>query len=207
MRGALEPAWAIGVELESGAVAARSALVVVDMQKAFDDASHWGPRNNPDCERNVGALIGAWRERGQPVVFVRHDSVEEASPLSPGEPGNAFKDVVRGEPDLLVRKHVNSAFHGDPDLEAWLRENGVEGILVCGIQTNMCCETTARVGANLGFELRFAIDATHTFDLPDHGGGTIDADELARVTSANLDPEFGRVLTTGQAIAELEPAP
>jgi hypothetical protein len=47
----------------------------------------------------------------------------------------------------------------------------------------MCCETTARVGANLGFEMSFAIDATHTFDLDDHEGCTIAADELARVTA------------------------
>jgi nicotinamidase-related amidase len=184
-------------------VTARTALVVVDFQKAFDDTTSWGPRNNPDCEGNGAALIEAWREHGQPVVFVRHDSEEELSPLRAGEPGNAFKDVLDGDPELLVAKSVNSAFHGDPDLERWLREGGVEGILVCGIQTNMCCETTARVGANLGFDMRFAIDATHTFDLPDRDGGTISADELTRVTAANLDPEFGRVLTAADAIAEL----
>jgi nicotinamidase-related amidase len=182
---------------------ARTALVVVDVQSGFDDPSYWGPRNNPDCERNIAALIEAWRDREQPLVFVRHDSLEDASPLRAGTPGNAFKDAIRGEPDLLVTKHVNSAFHGSPDLEAWLRQTGVHGIVVCGIQTNMCCETTARVGANLGFDLGFAIDATHTFDLRDRDGGTIAADELARVTAANLDPEFGRVLTTRQAILEL----
>jgi nicotinamidase-related amidase len=183
--------------------ASRTALVVVDVQRGFDDASFWGPRNNPDCERNVERLIEAWRDHGQPLVFVRHDSIEETSPLRSGAPGNGFKDAVRGEPDLLVTKQVNSAFHGTPDLDRWLRQSGVDGIVVCGIQTNMCCETTARVGANLGFELGFAIDATHTFDLADGDGGTIAADELARVTAANLDPEFGRVLTTREAIAEL----
>jgi nicotinamidase-related amidase len=184
-------------------MAARTALVVIDMQKAFDDADYWGRRNNPDCERNVGELIAAWRDRGLPVVFVRHDSDEDVSPLRPEEPGNAFKDVIDGEPDLLVTKQVHSAFHGDPDLEGWLRQNGIDGILVCGIQTNMCCETTARVGGNLGFEMSFAIDATHTFDLSDHDGGTIKADELARVTSANLDGEFGRVMTTAEALGSL----
>jgi nicotinamidase-related amidase len=184
-------------------MAARTALVVVDVQRAFDDAAYWGSRNNPDCERNVAALIEAWREHGQPVVFVRHDSSEEMSPLRAGEAGNAFKDVIEGEPDLLVTKDVNSAFHGNPDLGRWLREGGAEGFVVCGIQTNMCCETTARIGSNLGFDMRFAIDATHTFDLPDRDGGTISADEVARVTAANLDPEFGRVVTTADAIAEL----
>jgi hypothetical protein len=130
----------------------RSALLVVDVQKAFDDPG-WGRRNNPACERNIGALIRTWRERGQPVVFIRHDGLEEEEPydtLRHGTPGNAFKEVVNGEPDLLVAKHVNSAFHGTPDLEAWMRANEIDAFAVCGIQTQMCCETTARVGANLG---------------------------------------------------------
>jgi nicotinamidase-related amidase len=186
-------------------MAGRIALVVVDFQTAFDDADHWGPRNNPACEANVGALVEAWREHGQPVVFVRHDSVEQASPLRPGHPGNALKDELTGTPDLLVTKSVNSAFHGDPDLARWLRGNGIGDVVICGIQTNMCCETTARVAANLGFGMRFAIDATLTFDLAAHDGGTIGADELARVTAANLDPEFGRVVSTAEAIGELAP--
>lgn len=179
------------------------ALVVVDFQRAFDDAEYWGRRNNPACEENVGALIEAWRARGQPVVFVRHDSDEPRSPLRPGEPGNALKDELGGTPDLLVSKRVNSAFHGDPDLAAWLHGNQIGTVVICGIQTNMCCETTARVGANLGFDVRFALDATHTFDLSAQDGGTLTADELARVTAANLDPEFGRVVSTTEAIGEL----
>jgi nicotinamidase-related amidase len=187
-------------------MADRIALVVVDVQKAFEDAAYWGPRNNPAFEENVGKLIDAWREHGQPVVFVRHDSVEEGSPLQPGQPGNAFKDELTGTPDLLVTKHVNSAFHGEPDLAEWLRGNRIGDVVICGIQTNMCCETTARVAANLGFGMRFALDATHTFDLAAHDGGTIGADELARVTAANLDPEFGRVMSTAELIDELAPA-
>src|SRR5512144_1500006 len=98
-------------------MAARTALIVVDVQRGFDDASYWGRRNNPDCERNVAALIESWRGQAQPVVFVQHDDVdEEASPLRPDEAGNAFKDVIEGQPDLLVTKTVHSAFHGTPDL-------------------------------------------------------------------------------------------
>jgi nicotinamidase-related amidase len=184
-------------------MAARTALIVVDVQRGFEDATYWGRRNNPDCERNVADLIESWRDQAQPVVFVRHHWDEDGSPLRSDEAGSEFKDVVEGRPDLLVTKRVNSAFQGDPDLERWLTDRGIEGIVVCGITTNHCCETTARVGANLGFGMSFAIDATHTFDLDDHEGGTIAADELARVTAANLDPEFGRVLTAAEAIAEL----
>jgi len=182
----------------------RIALIVVDVQKGFDDPV-WGERNNPDSERNIAALIDAWRAQGQPIVFVRHDSPEEEgdSPFTPGQPGNDFQEIVTGEPDLLVAKGVNSAFHGEPDLAAWLRGEGIDHVAVCGIQTNMCCETTARVAANLGFEMDFVLDATHTYDLPAHGGGTITAGELSRVTATNLDPEFGRVMTTREAVAAL----
>jgi nicotinamidase-related amidase len=181
----------------------RVALIVVDVQQGFDDPV-WGRRNNPGCEDNVAALIEAWRSRGQPIVFVRHDSAEAESPFTPGQRGNDFQEILSGEPDLLVTKSVNSAFHGEPDLAAWLRGEGIERIAVCGIQTNMCCETTARVAANMDFEMTFVLDATHTFDLPAHGGGTISADELARVTASNLDPEFGRVVSTREAVAGLD---
>ena len=79
-------------------------------------------------------------------MFVRHHWDEDGSPLRSDEPGSQFKDVVEGEPDLLVTKRVNSAFHGDPDLERWLTDKEIEGIVVCGIETKMRCETTARVG-------------------------------------------------------------
>jgi nicotinamidase-related amidase len=175
----------------------RLALVVVDVQQAFDDAGYWGPRNNPECEANVAALLGAWRRHGRPVVFVRHDSDEPVSPLRPDQPGNAFKPVLDGaEPDLLVAKNVNSAFHGTPDLDAWLRDRGLDGLVVCGITTNHCCETTARVGGNLGHRVLFALDATHTFDRTGPDGTVVTADELMRVTATNLHGEFADVVAT-----------
>jgi nicotinamidase-related amidase len=174
----------------------RTALLVVDVQQAFGDADYWGPRNNPAAEENIAALIAAWRAASRPVVFVRHDSAEPDSPLRPGLPGNAFQPVVSGEPDLLVTKQVNSAFHGEPDLAGWLRERDVGGIAVCGITTNHCCDTTARVGANLGFDVLFASDATHTFDRTGPDGTVMSADELARATATSLHGEFATVVRT-----------
>jgi nicotinamidase-related amidase len=185
--------------LDDVAAMAAPALIVVDVQRAFDDPS-WGRRNNPACEANVAALIERWRARGRPVVFVRHDSDEPGSTLTPGSPGNAFKDEITGEPDLLVTKSVNSAFHGTPSLQAWLDERGLETIYVCGITTNHCCETTARVGGNLGYDVRFVLDATAAFDRPDPFGGIVTADELMRVTATNLHGEFATVVDTAAAL-------
>jgi nicotinamidase-related amidase len=179
----------------------RTALLVVDVQRAFDDAGYWGPRDNPGCEENVAALLGAWRAAGRPVVFVRHDSTDRASPLHPGHPGNDFKTVVTGRPDLLVTKTVNSCFHGTPDLHAWLLARQLDGLVVCGITTNHCCETTARVGGNLGHRVLFALDATHTFDRAGPDGAVVPADQLTRMTATNLHGEFATVVSTAHLLA------
>jgi nicotinamidase-related amidase len=175
---------------------AATALIVVDVQRAFDDADHWGRRDNPECEANVAQLIAEWRSHGRPLVFVRHDSDEAISPLRPDEAGNAFKPEVSGEPDLLVAKQVNSAFYGSPDLDAWLRERGISSFALCGITTNHCVETTARMGGNLGYDVRFVLDACATFDREGPDGEVVTAEELTRATAASLHDEFATVVST-----------
>ena len=179
--------------------AGRYALVVVDAQQGFDDP-WWGQRNNPDCDRNIERLVTAWHERQAPLIYVRHDSNEPGSPLHPDNPGNRLKPYLRPEPDLLITKHVNSAFHGTPDLHAWLTAADIDGIVVCGITTNHCCETTARVGGNLGYDVLFALDATHTFDRRGPDGTVLTADQLARATATNLHGEFATVVTTDRLL-------
>ena len=138
-----------------------------------------------------------------PIVFVRHDSNEPTSVLRPGQSGNDFKAELTGKPDLLVSKSVNSAFYGTPDLDAWLKQNDINEIVICGIQTNMCCEITARMAGNLGYDVWFALDATHTF-AKQAGGVKLTADELAQATAVNLSGDFAEVLSTSDVLMRLE---
>jgi nicotinamidase-related amidase len=177
-----------------------AALIVIDVQRGFDEPA-WGQRNNPACEANIVTLVRHWRANEWPVVYVRHDSTAPGSPLAPGQSGNDFKPELTSTPDLLVTKSVNSAFLGTPDLDAWLRELGVHAVAICGITTNHCCETTARMAGNLGYDTTFVLDATHTFDRRDLAGGLIPADELARVTAANLQDEFAEVRDTAHVVS------
>lgn len=174
----------------------RPALVVVDVQAGFDDSDFWGPRDNPLCESNIAALVGLWRSKAWPIVFVRHDSDNAQSPLSPSGAGHAFKDILEGTPDLLISKRVNSSFYGTPDLDAWLRNEGIDQVVICGITTNHCCETTARMAGNLGYDTYFVIDATHTFDRVALDGTTVPAATLSAITATNLHGEFATVVTT-----------
>lgn len=179
------------------------ALIVIDVQEGFGDMS-WGPTtNHPGCETNVERLVDAWRDRGWPIVVVRHDSVLPDSPLHPAKPGNALIGPVAAvTPDLFVTKTVNSAFYGEPDLERWLRTAGITDLVLCGIQTNMCVETTARMGGNLGFGVTVALDATRTFDLAGPDGTVLDAATLVRATATNLHGGgFARVTTTDDVLA------
>lgn len=178
-----------------------TALIVIDVQRGWDDPS-LGNRNNPDCEPNVKALLDAWAERGQPIVLVRHDSVHAGSPLTVGQPGNRFKPELDGVPaDLVFGKRVHSSFHGEIDLHAWLTRRDIHDLVICGIQTEKCVETTTRIGGNLGYRVRVPLDATMTFDKPALDGGVITADEIARVTAANLHGEFARVVGTADVLA------
>ena len=185
-----------------------AALIVIDVQKGFDDPG-WGERDNPGAETNIGAILAEWADADRPVVLVRHDSVAPDSPLDVGQPGNAFKPVVAdARHDLLVTKQVNSAFYGDPDLHGWLGERDIRQIVIVGIQTNMCVETTARMGGNLGYDVIVPLDATHTFDLEGPDGTSLTADELARATAVNLHGGgFARVVATADLLeATADPA-
>ena len=182
-------------------IAESAALVLIDVQEAFDDP-YWGRSSNPECEDNIAALVDAWHEKGGTIVVVRHDSTSSDSPLHPDNPGNALKPVAaNATAELQVVKTVNSAFLGEPNLDEWLKAGGCSQLVLCGIQTNMCVETTARMGGNLGYDVIVPLDATRTFDLETADGAeSATADELMRITAINLSGGGFATVTTTDAL-------
>ncbi|MEJ7647974.1 MAG: isochorismatase family protein [Nakamurella sp.] len=187
--------------------AAPSALIVIDVQDGFSDTRFWGPSANPQAESHIESLVSSWgaQVRG-PVVLVRHDSVHPDSPLFAGSAGNRLQSFLdTGAAELLVTKSVNSAFYGHPDLHAWLQEREIAEVVLCGIQTNMCVETTARMAGNLGYLVTVALDATRTFDLTTTLPGgehiTRSASELMLTTALNLAAGgFATIATTAELV-------
>ena len=182
---------------------AESTLLVIDVQQGMDNP-RLGKRNNPDAEKRIADLIGVWRAAGKPVVHVQHDSVEPQSELRPDRPGNAVKEEARpvaGEP--VFRKNVNSAFIGT-DLENYLRERGVENLVLVGLTTEHCISTTARMGANLGFGVTIVADATAAFEHKGYDGRQYSADEVHNVELANLNREFATIRESRDILAEVE---
>ena len=101
---------------------------------------------------------------------------------------------------MLIQKSVNSAFYGSPSLALWLDKRSYRHIVIAGITTNQCCETTARMAGNLGYKTDFVIDATTAFDRKDINGEMISGQEIMRTTAANLHGEFANVVTTEQLL-------
>lgn len=178
----------------------RSALLIIDVQQGFDDPK-WGVRNNPDAESNIELLLKLWRKRQSPVIHVQHCSIEPNSPLRSDRPGCAFKSQatpIAGEP--VFKKSVNSSFIGT-ELEAYLRENMIETLVIVGLTTDHCVSTTTRMAGNLGFRTYLVSDATATFDRKGPDGKKYSAEEMHSSALASLHGEFATVIASSDLLS------
>lgn len=183
----------------------RTALLLIDVQRGFDDEAYWGGgRNNPDAEENIAALLEAWRETGRPVIHVQHASTNPRSPLRPGHPGHEIKpEAAPREGEPVVVKNVNSAFIGT-SLEADLRDAGISALVIAGFITNHCVSTTTRMAGNLGFRTVVVSDATATFDRVGPDGRRWDAETVHEISLASLHDEFATIASTADVLAAAE---
>jgi nicotinamidase-related amidase len=174
-----------------------NALLVIDVQQGFSEFERRaGGRNNPQAEPNIAVILESYRKIQRPVIHVHHASTTANSPLHPDHPGYAVKpEAMPLESEPIFVKHVNSAFIGT-NLETHLRENDISSVTIVGATTDHCCSTTARMAANLGFEVLYISDALWTFDkfMPD--GTRVAAQLVHDVNIASLHDEFAQILTT-----------
>ena len=184
----------------------KQALLVIDVQESFRQRPYFSTEGLPAFIRNVQSLIDRSREQGIAVVQVLH--------REPGEdranPFTAASGFVRTMPELALRpdavfhKQVHSAMFATDAaggmLEAWLRARGVEELLVTGIRTEQCCETTTRHASDLGFAVRYVSDATLTFPMRTRAGREVSAAEIRERTELVLDGRFARIVSSAEAL-------
>lgn len=158
----------------------KAALLVIDMQKYFlDPASPTFTCSGPAILPNLKKLVSAFREAKRPVIFTRH--VHHPDLLDAGIMGWWWKGMcLEGSPESeihdeitplrsekVIVKHRYSAFY-DTDLETVLRCLGIEDIVVSGIMTNMCCESTARDAYYRDLRIFFLADGTGSINEEMH---------------------------------------
>jgi nicotinamidase-related amidase len=179
-----------------------TALIVLDVQKGFDDPS-WGSRNNPNAEVCVARLLQLWRDACAPVIHVHHHSTSPTGCFRPGTPGSEPKTVavpLAGEP--VYTKWVNSAFIGTT-LEVDLRDRGIGSLVVVGLTTNHCVSTTVRMAGNLGFATYVVADATAAFDCEGADGCLRLAADVHNAALGDLHREFAKVVGSNTLISAL----
>jgi nicotinamidase-related amidase len=200
--------WSRGFNDMRQSQPSRTALIVIDVQCAFDEWEAAGKRrNNPEAIARIVDLLGAFRDHGVPIFHIRHEGTLAGSSFLPGGSGYPVKDEAReieGEP--VIVKRVNSAFIGT-SLEGQLRQADIKTLVICGATTNHCVETTTRMAGNLGFDAWLVRDATWTFDRVGPDGDAHSAEEIHAMTLANLNREFARIVSAAEAIAALEQLP
>jgi nicotinamidase-related amidase len=172
------------------------ALVVIDVQESFRRRPTWQVVSNPDIAADVQRLVDAARAAGDLVVWVLHSEPGTGGVFDPAQGHVRLMDglvPLDGEP--ILTKTSRNAFT-TTNLAQLLTERGIRHLIVCGIQTEQCCETTARVANDLGYEVTFVTDATATFPIPHR-----DAPAGRSVGDLVADP---RTLTADDVIARTE---
>lgn len=166
-----------------------TALLVIDIQDSFKiNPARWASRSNPRFEENVTELLGAFREAGLPLFFVLHSDPDPG--FRPGDPELRLMDFLgRREDEPVVLKTTRNAFTST-DLQQRLDAIGAKKLVICGISTEQCCETTTRVAADLGYDVDFVTEATLTFPI-----GALTTEQIVERTEAVLHKRFARIAT------------
>ena len=183
----------------------KSCLVLIDVQESFRQRPYFTERDVPAFLAAQNALIGACQQHGVPIVRVFHvDGPKTAQNAFALESGyvRPLDGLAAVEPAATFHKNRHSALVGT-GLDVWLTQNGVGRLIVSGIRTEQCCETTARHASDLGFQVDYVPEATLTFDMQNEDGSALPAAAIKQRTATVLKDRFARICTVAQATDRL----
>ncbi|KAJ6500869.1 isochorismatase family protein [Mycena sanguinolenta] len=191
-------------------ISPRSALVIVDVQNGFTLAPYSQMQIFPAFNSvigNIASVIQAFRAASLPVIHIHHNSLED-SPLNRTRCPEGYAVLPEAAPagaEVIFVKNVNSGFIGT-GLEAHLRANNTDTLIILGLTTSHCVSTTTRMAGNLGFTVFVPRDATAMFETPAAPGNKkrFDAETMHEVALAELHEEFATVVTTEDVISSVK---
>lgn len=186
----------------------KSCLLVIDVQESFRHRPYFSNAGLPVYLAKQNTLIDGCVQAGVPVVRVLHAE----GPETPDNPFALASGHVRALDGLAgfdaaatFTKHRHSALVGT-GLDVWLTQQGVQRLIVSGIRTEQCCDTTTRHASDLGWQVDFVTSATLTFDMTQPDGQPLLAADIAMRTATVLDGRFATVCTVAQALARAKAA-
>jgi len=176
--------------------------LVIDVQESFRHSSYWREDDLATYLAHQNRLIAGARAAGVPVVRVFHADID--SPEYPHfDPKSGYLVAMSGSDpyaDHTVQKQVHSAMVGT-GLPEWLQTRGIRKVIISGIRTEQCCETTTRNASDLGFQVDYVTDATLTFPMRHAASGRLyEPTEIKERTELVLEKRFARICTVDQAL-------
>jgi nicotinamidase-related amidase len=180
----------------------KSCLIVIDAQESFRQRAYWSEDVARPYFVAQNALIEGCMAAGVPIVRVFHvDEPAAASHPFAVESGlvRPIEGLAAFEAAATFTKQRHSALVNS-GLDIWLTQQGIGRLIVSGIRTEQCCETTTRHASDLGWEVDYVTDATLTFDMVQPDGRPLAAADIKARTAAVLDGRFATVCTVAQAL-------
>lgn len=175
----------------------KTALLVIDVQQSFLHAPYFDGSGLPTFLAAQQKLIDGAEAAGIPIIQILHIDNDHAFRQDSGL--IHVLDGIRITPTVTFYKNRHSAFIGT-DLDKWLKSQGIERLIVSGIRTEQCCETTTRHGSDLGYTVDFVTEATLTFPMTHVSGTVFSASDIAKRTELVLSGRFARITTVEGAL-------
>ncbi|MFC0138720.1 cysteine hydrolase family protein [Erwinia mallotivora] len=176
-----------------------TVMLVIDAQQSFYHRGYQQTHEMPAFEQSLSALIDGCLLRGIPVVDVFHVEDQGAFSLASGLVQRL--PFLNHQPVKTVYKRVHNALT-ESGLEPWLREQQVTHLIISGLRTEQCCETTARVASDLGYRVTFVTEATLTFPIT-HNQLTLSISDLRHRTESVLIDRFADIRNVNDCLKEL----
>jgi nicotinamidase-related amidase len=183
----------------------KSCLIVIDVQESFRHRPYFDERDLPAYLAAQNALIEGCVAAGVPIVRIFHaDGPAEASNPFAIESGHVrpLAGLAGFAAAATFTKRRHSALVGS-GLDVWLTQNRIERLIVSGIRTEQCCETTTRHASDLGWQVDYVPDATLTFDMVQPDGRPLPAADIKARTATVLEGRFAKICSVDEALARL----
>ena len=179
-----------------------TALLLIDVQQSFRARPYWSDADAGPFLAQTNTLLAGAAARGIPVVRIVHtDGPRRAdNPFAP-ESGliRPLDGLQSYDAAVTILKHRHSALAGT-ELPIWLRQRGITRLIVAGIRTEQCCETTTRHASDEGFEVDYVTEATLTFDMHTPAGALLSPQAIRERTETVLAGRFATLCTVEQAL-------
>ncbi|MDR2541911.1 MAG: cysteine hydrolase [Treponema sp.] len=146
------------------------ALIIIDIQNDYFDGGRFTLHNSLGALNNTESILRQFRDRGLPVIHVQHINPRGAGFFEPGTWGVEIHERVKPlENEALIVKHQISSFAGT-ELEKILKDKDINRLIICGMQSNVCVEATAKDAVLLGFQVIILEDACAALTTDAHDG-------------------------------------